>query len=128
LAKGLAEAGAQQDPSRWPTAATAAVAAALASGFHPLPVEVHGATGESRSGVVAFDLDTAIVEVANTCAGTLRDGRHAPMTASSQASAKPSARPQLLPSPAGTRTRRSASTDGGVGMLAALAPLPRPDG
>ena len=122
LAKGLAEAGAHNRTLPLADGGDGSVAAALASGFHPLPVEVHGATGESRSGVVAFDLDTAIVEVANTCGlGTLRDGRHAPMTASSYGfgeairAALSLCRRQLVLALGG-----SASTDGGVGMLAAL--------
>ena len=98
------------------------VAAALASGFHPLPVDVHGATGESHRGVVAFDEDTAIVEVASTCGlATLPGGVRAPMTASSYGfgeairAALKLSRHRLVLALGG-----SASTDGGVGMLAAL--------
>ena len=67
LAKGLAEAGAYTRTLPLADGGDGSVAAALASGFHPLPVDVHGATGESHRGVVAFDEDTAIVEVASTC-------------------------------------------------------------
>ena len=55
------------------------VAAALASGFHPLSVTVHAATGHRHDAIVAFDGDTAIVEVANTCGlSTLPGGVLAP--------------------------------------------------
>ena len=84
LAKGLAEAGAHSRTLPLADGGDGSVAAALASGFHPLPVDVHGATGENHRGVVAFDADTAIVEVANTCGlATLPGGVRAPMTASS---------------------------------------------
>ena len=61
LAKGLAEAGAHARTLPLADGGDGSVAAALASGFHPLPVDVGGATGENHRGVVAFDLDTAIV-------------------------------------------------------------------
>ena len=67
LAKGLAEAGAHSRTLPLADGGDGSVAAALASGFHPLPVDVHGATGQNHRSVVAFDDDTAIVEVANTC-------------------------------------------------------------
>ena len=98
------------------------VAAALASGFELVKVSVHGATGHRHQAIVAFNGDTAIVEVANTCGlSTLRDGVLAPMTASSYGfgeairSALPFSRRQLVLALGG-----SASTDGGIGMLAAL--------
>ena len=123
LAKGLAEAGAHSRTLPLADGGDGSVAAALASGFHPLPVDVHGATGESHRGVVAFDLDTAIVEVANTCGlATLpRRASDAPMTASSYGfgeairAALRLGRRRLVLALGG-----SASTDGGVGMLAAL--------
>ncbi len=45
LAKGLAEAGANIRTLPLADGGDGSVAAALASGFHPLPVDVHGATG-----------------------------------------------------------------------------------
>src|SRR6476660_301401 len=67
LAKGLAEAGAHCRTLPLADGGDGSVAAALASGFHPLPVTVHGATGQNHSTVIALDGDTAIVEGANTC-------------------------------------------------------------
>ena len=47
-------------------------------------MRVHAATGHRHDAIVAFDRDTAVVEVANTCGlATLPDGVLAPMTASS---------------------------------------------
>ena len=122
LAKGLAEAGAHCRTLPLADGGDGSVAAALASGFHPLPVTVHGATGQHHSTVIAFGEDTAIVEVANTCGlATLPGGVLAPMTASSYGfgeairAALSLARTRLVLALGG-----SASTDGGIGMLAAL--------
>ena len=122
LAKGLAEAGADSRTLPLADGGDGSVAAALASGFHPLSVDVHGATGENHRGVVAFDADTAIVEVANTCGlATLPNGIRAPMIASSYGfgeairAALTLSRYRLVLALGG-----SASTDGGTGMLAAL--------
>ena len=46
LAKGLAEAGARSRTLPLADGGDGSVAAALAAGFHPLPVDVHGATGQ----------------------------------------------------------------------------------
>ena len=85
-------------------------------------MRVHGATGRRHSSVIAVDGDTAIVEVANTCGlSTLPGGVLAPMTASSYGfgeairAALTVARTRLVLALGG-----SASTDGGIGMLAAL--------
>ena len=67
LAKGLAEAGAHSRTLPLADGGDGSVAAALAAGFGSLPVDVHGATGQSHRSMVAFDADTTIVEVANTC-------------------------------------------------------------
>lgn len=122
VAKGLAEAGVPSSTLPLADGGDGSAAAALASGFHPLPVDVHGATGERHRGVVAFDLDTAIVEVANTCGlATLAGGVRAPMKASSYGfgeavrAALALSRPRLVLALGG-----SASTDGGIGMLSAL--------
>ena len=122
LAKGLAEAGADVWTLPLADGGDGSVAAALASGFAPCPVTVHGATGQGHSSVVAFDADTAIVEVANTCGlSTLPGGIRAPITASSYGfgeairAALTLARGRLVLALGG-----SASTDGGIGMLAAL--------
>ena len=122
LAKGLAAAGAHSRTLPLADGGDGSVAAALASGFHPYSMSVHGATGRRQNGVVALDGDTAVVEVANTCGlATLPDGVLAPMTASSYGfgeairAALTLARRRLVLALGG-----SASTDGGIGMLAAL--------
>ena len=122
LAKGLAEAGAHSRALPLADGGDGSVAAALASGFAPLTVRVHAATGHRHDAIVAFDRDTAVVEVANTCGlETLPDGVFAPMTASSYGfgeairSALPLSRRRLVLALGG-----SASTDGGIGMLGAL--------
>ena len=122
VAKGLTGAGAHITALPLADGGDGSVAAALASGFHPLPVEVHGAAGESRSATVAFNGDTAIVEVANTCGlVTQSGGTLHPMTASSYGFGE-AIRAALMLS--GHRLvlalGGSASTDGGIGMLAAL--------
>lgn len=122
IACGLVEAGA--DPVVLPLAdgGDGSVAAALAGGFNPLTVEVHGATGENRWSTVAFNDHTVLVEVANTCGlATLPGGVLAPMSASSYGFG------EAIRAALALNRRRlvlalggSASTDGGVGMLAAL--------
>ena len=122
LAKGLTAAGAHSRTLPLADGGDGSVAAALASGFAPVKVSVHGATGHRHDAIVAFAGDTAIVEVANTCGlSTLPGGVRAPMSASSYGFGE-AIRAALAFSP-----RRlvlalggSASTDGGIGMLAAL--------
>src|SRR6476469_3040102 len=122
LANGLTEAGAHSRTLPLADGGDGSVAAALANGFHPLTVLVHGATGQKHDSVVAYNDDTAIVEVANTCGlATLPGGVRAPMTASSYGfgeairAATTLGRGRLVLALGG-----SASTDGGIGMLAAL--------
>lgn len=122
LAAGLHESGAQTRTLPLADGGDGSVATAVAAGFHLLPIRVHGAMGAERRATVAFDGDTAIVEVANTCGlCTLPAGVRAPMTVSSYGfgeairAALPVARQRLVLALGG-----SASTDGGVGMLAAL--------
>src|SRR6478752_4783433 len=122
LANGLTEAGAHSRTLPLADGGDGSVAAALANGFHPLPVVVRGATGQKHDSVVAFNDDTAIAEVANTCGlATLPGGVLAPMTASSYGfgeairAALTLAHRRLVLALGG-----SASTDGGIGMLAAL--------
>ncbi|KAA0098011.1 glycerate kinase [Mycolicibacterium sp. P1-18] len=122
VAKGLTGAGAHITALPLADGGDGSVAAALASGFHPLPADVRAATGDSHRTTVAFNGDTAIVEVANTCGlVTLPGGKLHPMTASSygfgqavRAALTLSGRRLVL------ALGGSASTDGGVGMLAAL--------
>ncbi len=122
LAKGLTEAGAHSRTLPLADGGDGSVAAALAAGFGSLPVDVCGATGQHHHSVVAFNADTTIVEVANTCGlATLPGGVLAPMTASSYGfgqairAALSLSRRRLVLALGG-----SASTDGGIGMLAAL--------
>lgn len=122
LAKGLAAAGAATRTLPLADGGDGSVAAALAAGFDSLPVTVHGATGQEHRSVIAFDPDTAIVEVADTCGlATLPGGILAPMTATSYGfgeavrAAVTLSRHRLVLALGG-----SASTDGGIGMLAAL--------
>ena len=122
LAKGLAEAGAHSRTLPLADGGDGSVAAAVAAGFGSLPVDVHGAAGQSHRSMVAFDADTTIVEVANTCGlATLPGGVLAPMAASSYGfgeairAALTLARKRMVLALGG-----SASTDGGIGMLAAL--------
>jgi len=122
VAKGVAETGAHSTTLPLADGGDGSVAAALAGGFQPLPVNVHGSTGENHGAVVAFDDDTVVVEVANTCGlATLPGGIRSPMTASSYGfgeairTALTLSRHRLVLALGG-----SASTDGGIGMLAAL--------
>ncbi|HEY5882681.1 MAG TPA: glycerate kinase [Nakamurella sp.] len=104
------------------------VAAAVAAGFRPVPVTVAAATGRPHSTRIALastaqDTVTAVVEVANTCGlHTLPGGRPAPLEASSagvgegvRQAVERGARRIVL------ALGGSASTDGGAGLLAALA-------
>ena len=122
LATGLTRSGATTRTLPLADGGDGSVAAALAAGFHSLPVTVHGATGQAHHSLVAFNDDTAIVEVADTCGlATLPGGVLAPMTASSYGfgeairTALTLSRHRLVLALGG-----SASTDGGIGMLAAL--------
>src|SRR6476660_6875545 len=122
LAKGLAEAGAHSRTLPLADGGDGSVAAAVAAGFGSLPVDVHGATGQRHRSTVAYDADTTIVEVANTCGlATLPGAVRAPMAASSYGfgeairAALTLSRKRMVLALGG-----SASTDGGIGMLAAL--------
>lgn len=98
------------------------VDAAVASGFTRLSCTVAGPTGQHVQAVIAFDGDTAVVEVANTCGlGLLPDGRLQPLSASSRGFGEAilfalSLKPARIVMALGG----SASTDGGMGMLTAL--------
>jgi glycerate kinase len=122
LAKGLVEAGAHCRTLPLADGGDGSVAAALAAGFQPRLVDVHGATGQKHRSLIAFDPETVVIEVANTCGlATLPGGALAPMAASSYGfgeairAALALSRPRLVLALGG-----SASTDGGIGMLAAL--------
>ncbi|HEX9334912.1 MAG TPA: glycerate kinase, partial [Pseudonocardiaceae bacterium] len=95
------------------------VTAALAAGFQPVTVNVHGPTGAPVTATIAVRADVAVVEAASAGGlALLPGGQFAPLTASSYGVG------ELLRA-AGTRTivlgvGGSASTDGGAGMLQAL--------
>lgn len=122
LAAGLA--AARVSPTTLPLAdgGDGSVAAALRAGFSCAQVEARGATGALHTAAIAVRDNTVLVEVANTCGlQTLPDGTPAPLTASSYGLG------QAIRHAVGLGAARlvlglggSASTDGGVGMLAAL--------
>jgi len=95
------------------------VTAALAAGFQPVTVNVHGPTGAPVTATIAVRADVAVVEAASAGGlALLPGGQLAPLIASSYGVG------ELLRA-AGTRTivlgvGGSASTDGGAGMLQAL--------
>ena len=98
------------------------VDAAVASGFTRRSYTVAGPTGQHVQASIAFDGDTAVVEVANTCGlGLLPGGTLDPLGASSRGFGEAvlfalSLRPARIVLALGG----SASTDGGMGMLTAL--------
>ncbi len=98
------------------------VDAAVASGFGRYNCTVAGPTGQPVQADIAFDGVTAVVEVANTCGlAVLPQGDLAPMESSSRGFGEAvlfalGLRPVRLVLALGG----SSSTDGGMGMLAAL--------
>lgn len=122
LAEGFAAAG--MDVLTLPLAdgGDGSVAAALAAGFAAHEVIVESALGTPHRSVIAVRGDTAVVEVANTCGlATLPQGRLAPLDASSRGFG------QAIRSAIELGVHRvvlalggSASSDAGIGMLAAL--------
>ncbi|MGW6331564.1 glycerate kinase [Nocardia rhamnosiphila] len=122
LAAGLAAAGIDSDRLPLADGGDGSVDAAVAAGFAPHPVTVAGAAGTPRYGRIAVGAGTAVVEVANTCGlSTLPNGRTLPLDASSLGLGQAISqalrfRPHRLVLALGG----SASTDGGMGLLAAL--------
>ena len=97
------------------------VDAAIAAGSQARTVEVHGENGEVRHAQIAFDGQTAVVEVAGTCGLSTVRGPLRPLTASSRGLGEAIlAAAQLQPERIVVALGGSASTDGGAGMLAAL--------
>jgi len=98
------------------------VAAALAAGYTAHGVCVQAATGRARTATIAVRGDIAVVEIADTCGlATLPEGRTAALGASSFGFG------QAIRHAMDTGARRivlalggSASSDAGIGMLAAL--------
>jgi len=98
------------------------VAAFVAAGFTPMPVDVRGPTGEPVSATIAVDGGRAVVELAEACGMTrLPGGVLAPMTSSTLGLGD-----ALLAALDAGATHvtvclgGSASTDGGTGLLVAL--------
>ena len=122
IGEGLREAGV--DDIRLPLAdgGDGSVAAALSAGFQLRACAVVDAIGQRRSSCLAVGGSTAVVEVANTCGmQTFPAGVAAPILSSSfgfgeaiAAALRFGARRMVL------ALGGSASTDGGLGMLAAL--------
>lgn len=98
------------------------VDAAVASGFTRRSVTVSGPTGRPVQADIAFDGVTAVVEVANTCGlAQLPDGRLEPLHASSRGFGEAVVFAlSLKPATVVLALGGSSSTDGGMGMLAAL--------
>ncbi|MGO4190128.1 glycerate kinase [Arthrobacter sp. YAF17] len=98
------------------------VDAAVASGFSRRSHTVAGPTGQHVPASIAFNGVTAVVEVANTCGlALLPDGQLAPLDASSRGFGEAILFAlSLNPARIVLALGGSASTDGGMGMLAAL--------
>lgn len=122
LARGLAEQGVSSVELPLADGGDGSVEAALAAGFESVSVSARNALGERRQTTIAFDGFTAVVEVANTCGlHTLPAGPLDPTGASSAGFG------DAVAAALGLGARRvvlalggSASTDGGLGLLAAL--------
>lgn len=98
------------------------VDAAVASGFGRYNCTVSGPTGQPVAASIAFDGVTAVIEVANTCGlSVLPDGVPAPLDASSRGFGEAVLFALGLgPARLVLALGGSSSTDGGMGMLAAL--------
>ncbi|AII06265.1 glycerate kinase [Rhodococcus opacus] len=122
LSAGLAAAG--LDSRRLPLAdgGDGSVDAAVAVGFTPHPITVAGATGTPQRGRIAVAGTTAVVEVANTCGlATLPGGRRVPLDAASLGMGQAIGHAlRHHPTRLVLALGGSASTDGGMGMLASL--------
>lgn len=94
--------------------------AAVDAGYRPIAVDLVGPVGQPARTLVAFDGDTAVVEVATTC-GLQLLGELAPLASTSAGFgeallAARSLRPRRIVLALGG----SATTDGGAGLLSAL--------
>ena len=98
------------------------VSAALAAGFAGQTVRVPDALGVEHEALIAVSDGTVVVEVANTCGlATLPVGVRAPLDASSLGLGEAVRQAlSLSPSTLVLALGGSASTDGGMGLLAAL--------
>lgn len=125
IADGLAAAGVASDRLPLADGGDGSVDAAVAAGFTRHPVTVAGATGTPRYCSIAVRDGTAVVEVADTCGmATLPRGIHSPLDASSLGMGQAINQAlRLQPRRLVLALGGSASTDGGMGMLAALGYL-----
>ncbi|PNH82230.1 glycerate kinase [Arthrobacter sp. AFG20] len=98
------------------------VDAAVAAGFTRHRYTVAGPTGQPVQAAIAFDGNTAVVEVANTCGlGLLPEGKLEALNASSRGFGEAVLLAlSLKPARIVLALGGSASTDGGMGMLTAL--------
>jgi len=98
------------------------VDAAITAGFQSVELTVDGPTGVPHTTIFAFDGSTAVVEVASTCGlAQLPGGRLEPLHSSSYGVGQAiRAALELRPERVVVALGGSASTDGGIGMLAAL--------
>jgi len=124
LAAGLARAGFGGEVAAVPVAdgGDGTVAAALAAGFDPVELEVHGPAGEPVSALFALRDGTAVVEAAQACGlSLLPAGGLAPLTATSRGvgelilAARAAGASRIVLGVGGVAT-----TDGGAGLLQAL--------
>jgi glycerate kinase len=97
------------------------LAAAIAAGYHAVPVAASGPTGESVATCYARRGDRAVVELADVSGLSRLSGGLAPLTASSRGTG------EVIAAALDAGCRRivvgiggSASTDGGAGMVSAL--------
>ncbi|NVN49730.1 glycerate kinase [Mycolicibacterium hippocampi] len=122
LASGLADAGVDSDMLPLADGGDGSIDAAAAAGFSRVECSVRDALGRRHRAAIAIRQNTAVVELAGTCGlATLPPGQLAPIQASSHGfgealvhAVRSGARTLVL------ALGGSASTDGGVGMLAAL--------
>ena len=122
LSTGLAAMGVDSKQLPLADGGDGSVDAAVAAGFTAHPITVAGATGTPHRGRLATDSHTVVIEVANTCGlTTLPNARRSPLDTSSSGMGQAIGhalrhRPATLVLALGG----SASTDGGMGLLAAL--------
>lgn len=104
------------------------VAAAVTAGYAPISLTVPGPTGVPVQATIAHKSGTVVVEVANTCGlQLLPGGRLQPLTSSTRGLGVALRRALALkPQRIVLALGGSASTDGGLGMLAELGATVRP--
>ncbi|MEV6560809.1 glycerate kinase [Nocardia sp. NPDC051756] len=122
LAVGLAEVGVGSTQLPLADGGDGSVDAAVAAGFSGRSCTVAGAVGMPSRGRIAVRGDTVVVEVANTCGlSTLSNGRKQPLDASSLGLGQAIRQAlRLSPRRVVVGLGGSASTDGGMGLLAAF--------